>query len=417
MATVTTPYKERQVLLSDITTGQAFSFYIEVPTSLAYFTVQACVHTGSEYVSLSDAIRFDIADFMQGETASFGHTFDLNLPADLTDRFVKNGKRSAQMMLKYVENDKTTEYLPVPNVVMIDRVYMPRIPDFGAERYAFGEVIEDGTDLLVKCMLAFDNVAVKSAPSFEARLYYEQGKEVSNASPYISVVSGVTLNPYILTKRISQADYGVSFTNAQDFTLMLWFGDEFESIYQFGYIFEAFANMHLSGCSTGGVCFGGFSTSEEGEPKFECHYPAYFYGGIITGALKDYSTDEIDTDMKWIDGKKIYRKAVEIGKVGNSASVDTAINTGPMSSIISVGGIGYTAAGVIRPLPFVNPNNTTDNASLTVRNYASSPEIRINTGSSGALASALVIVEYTKPDPTGSENWLGYGKAGSMILG
>ena len=43
---------------------------------------------------------------------------------------------------------------------------------------------------------------------------------------------------------------------------------------------RAFANMHLSGKTTGGVAFGRFSSSTQGAPKLESDFPAYFYGGI-----------------------------------------------------------------------------------------------------------------------------------------
>lgn len=43
---------------------------------------------------------------------------------------------------------------------------------------------------------------------------------------------------------------------------------------------NVFTNVHLAGASTGGVRFGGYSTATEDNPKFECDYPAYLYGGI-----------------------------------------------------------------------------------------------------------------------------------------
>ena len=43
---------------------------------------------------------------------------------------------------------------------------------------------------------------------------------------------------------------------------------------------NVFTNVHLAGVSTGGVCFGGYSSATEGTPKFECYYPAYLKGGI-----------------------------------------------------------------------------------------------------------------------------------------
>lgn len=46
------------------------------------------------------------------------------------------------------------------------------------------------------------------------------------------------------------------------------------------YIPRVFANVHLAKYQTGGVAFGGFSTSTLGNPKFESHYPARLYGNI-----------------------------------------------------------------------------------------------------------------------------------------
>ena len=108
----------------------------------------------------------------------------------------------------------------------------------------------------------------------------------------------------------------------------------------------------------------------------------------------NYSTEEMKTGGKWIDGKPIYCKVVQVDSIGTSKDVD--LNTGAMSSVVSARGIGYTSTGIVRPIPFVNPNAASDSVSLTVRTYDSAPVARINTGSTSALASAVVIVEYTK---------------------
>lgn len=60
-------------------------------------------------------------------------------------------------------------------------------------------------------------------------------------------------------------------------TLLFWVGN-------------VFTNVHLAGASTGGVRIGGYSTSTEGNPKFECDPPAYFYGGI---AVADGGSEEL----------------------------------------------------------------------------------------------------------------------------
>lgn len=71
-----------------------------------------------------------------------------------------------------------------------------------------------------------------------------------------------------------------AFSNGSSWCMMLWFGDEYESARAYCTIGRSFANMHLAGASTGGVCFGGFGTSVQGRPLLESHFPACFHGGI-----------------------------------------------------------------------------------------------------------------------------------------
>lgn len=64
----------------------------------------------------------------------------------------------------------------------------------------------------------------------------------------------------------------------------------------------------------------------------------YIEGG--TG-LPSYFTTEIDTGMKWIDGKKIYRKVIEyqptstIGALGQQTNIDIAHNITNMEQCIN----------------------------------------------------------------------------------
>ena len=73
---------------------------------------------------------------------------------------------------------------------------------------------------------------------------------------------------------------------------------------------RAFANMHLSGKTTGGVAFGKFSAATLNNPLFECEYPAQFAGGIH--GITNYESGEVLTGGHWIDGKPIYRKILEV---------------------------------------------------------------------------------------------------------
>ena len=74
-----------------------------------------------------------------------------------------------------------------------------------------------------------------------------------------------------------------TFSNGTDWYFLLVVSNGYETAKAYSSISRAFANVHLSGCSTGGVAFGKFSGATEGNPIFECEYPAYFNGGIAVG--------------------------------------------------------------------------------------------------------------------------------------
>ena len=75
-----------------------------------------------------------------------------------------------------------------------------------------------------------------------------------------------------------------------DYKVKVTFGDQYEMGEAEWTVMRCFANLHLSGDQNGGVCIGGFCGHYEDDngntlPRFECHYPAYFYGGIAQGGI------------------------------------------------------------------------------------------------------------------------------------
>lgn len=82
-------------------------------------------------------------------------------------------------------------------------------------------------------------------------------------------------------------------------------------------------------------------------------------------AFNTYSTDEVDTGMKWIDGKTIYRKVVDCGSFNGTGT--TTLNTkdvlhnieGIFEIIPSIcSGETYTESnGIYAPLPTPNLND------------------------------------------------------------
>lgn len=163
------------------------------------------------------------------------------------------------------------------------------------------------------------------------------------------------------------------------------------------YVGEVFTNVHLAGVKTGGVRFGGYSTATLDNPKFECNYPAYFYGGIAYGGL-DYSLDEIDTGVKWVDGKTIYRKVIVIDSPAAKGNQYIDINaSGTIDKLIKIWGVGVSSTGAY-PMPTVATSN--DYNVVFEGNGNPVTKILFRQGDSRGITWAFGVVEYTLVEET-----------------
>ena len=159
--------------------------------------------------------------------------------------------------------------------VNVVRGWLPHIAAFSAVRSANGAISDEGEALLCGLRLSVSDAADPN--EMFLRLHYASSA-VDADSPYID-----------LSSRIHDALDGVAdddslvartFSNGLNWNFLLVFGDAYEQTAVYEGIPRAFANVHLSGCATGGVAFGKFSASAQNAPRFECVYPATFYGGI-----------------------------------------------------------------------------------------------------------------------------------------
>ena len=155
-------------------------------------------------------------------------------------------------------------------------VYHPRIEEFALARGTSAGVLDDsGTHALLTLRLSLASDSYASLA--ELKLYYAAG-EVSTDSTCIdlsasipALLGGVTGSPAYISAAFD-ADF--------DWNFLLVFGCADESAAATAALPNDFVALHISPCSTGGVAIGDLSTAVEGEPKFEVHHPAYFYGGI-----------------------------------------------------------------------------------------------------------------------------------------
>ena len=63
---------------------------------------------------------------------------------------------------------------------------------------------------------------------------------------------------------------------------------------------RAFANLHLSGQSTGGVAIGKFSASAYGNPLFECAFPIVLSGSKTYGASSAMPSNPVEGQLYFV---------------------------------------------------------------------------------------------------------------------
>ena len=151
---------------------------------------------------------------------------------------------------------------------------------------SLGAAADDGTYLSFKATLALEKLGTDGSGTF--RIYSGDSANATTTQVYSKTkISGSTTGVTISAGPTS------GFTTTVDSGAKKWFRMEFAYTATTGsgvsstetasvtfLIGNVFTNVHLAGVSTGGVCFGGYSSATEGTPKFECYYPAYLKGGI-----------------------------------------------------------------------------------------------------------------------------------------
>ena len=219
---------------------------------------------------------------------------------------------------------ENSEYLAV-----IDARYNPAITIFAADRCMDGVLNDEGENIMVDLTLSLPDTAIMDG--FTLKFYYAQDADATTSSTSIdltdsitSALSGITDSTTLITQ---------TFDKAVDWGLMIAFGDDYESTVARIDLARSFANMHLSGHDTGGVCFGGFSTSEEDNPKLESYYPFYPYGGIepIETAYPAVSSG-VCTPGSY-GGTLVFRRIGNLAIISGSIALTTAAATVQICSI------------------------------------------------------------------------------------
>ena len=103
-----------------------------------------------------------------------------------------------------------------------------------------------------------------------------------------------------------------------------------------------------------------------------------------------YSTDEVKTGGKWIDGKPIYKKTISCGALPNKAIKTVAHNITDLDLVTKCYG---TARNGEYRIILPNPGNV---SSSTIEVYVNDTEIVIQTNSDRSKYNSYITIEYTK---------------------
>ena len=110
--------------------------------------------------------------------------------------------------------------------------------------------------------------------------------------------------------------------------------------------------------------------------------------------IMDYSTNEVNTGTKWIDGSAIYKKTINFGTLPNSTTKNVAHNISNISDIIKVEAIINQNSGEnykMGPLVYAS-----DDSSYNTECYANSTIVGMDTTQDRSNCTAYVTLYYTK---------------------
>lgn len=205
-------------------------------------------------------------------------------------------------------------------------VYAPKIEKFDVYRCnSSGGKDDEGKYVRTHLKLSIADSAGFSGA--QCRIYYKaDGYPEVGKDQYVDVLSKVTTSQLLNGVIIDPAG-AWNLGNAWNFALVFTAGNE--TAIATASVARGTTSLHISGDPGGGAAIGGFSTGTTSKPKFESYAPAYFYGGI--DGITNYSTDEVETPYKWIDGRKIYRRIIAV-----KASANTTTTLFTFSSAVEV---------------------------------------------------------------------------------
>lgn len=130
-------------------------------------------------------------------------------------------------------------------------------------------------------------------------------------------------------------------------------------------------------------------------------YPQWKWNGSIwdavpaTSGVDTLSTAETPTNKRWIDGRIIYRKVINVGALPNTATKSTAHGLPSGFMLTDITGVTWQGGtGLHLPLPYTDPSVVSGGIAL----LTDSTNVNVVTGSNRTtFVTTYVVLEYVKP--------------------
>lgn len=297
---------------------------------------------------------------------------------------------------------KSNGYLYVKIVYESDE-YFPVINGYSGSRYNGSQPDDLGQQLIYSFAPTATKTTSEATSEYPSYINFSVNGSVIKTIADTRAGSSMEQINALIGSQQSGVISNYTFSIGAGYVVTLNFCYHGELVSQSVYIGKSFVNFHFSGATDalgneiGGVAVGQYSsvTRQEGIPKFESDYISFFYKGIH--GVNVYSTGEINTGGKWIDGKTIYRRMVTFDAVAgtNQTAHDSGgneIKISGISSLVNIQGVAvWPGTKVFAPLNFY-----AGNSQYTTVWLASDPS-RIYYSSSSACAITLALY-YTKEE-------------------
>jgi len=106
----------------------------------------------------------------------------------------------------------------------------------------------------------------------------------------------------------------------------------------------------------------------------------------------DYSTSEVNTGFKWIDGKTIYKKTINFGALPNSTNKNVAHGISSLGYVIDYSMMMVNSSNSHQPVPRTNTASTSVQSTIVINNTS----ILVTTADNLSSYSAYATLLYTK---------------------